>query len=306
MDTPEQHAETTEDIAKAQVATEKVAATNGHVESSPAERQSHNQLFQHSRFVHVGPGAEECPDVDEEKFVSSCGNPLHFHAWIRTPNQFQHNSLRTKALAAKARKLRALHDPESDVRTVLEGDLEVLQAVGAKDALVEEIVAKDGVKAYWQAVREVQEEEEYEHFEEDRDRYSALAAKPEEERDEEELERLTKHLENYRARVKEVIADIERPLRQSLESKTIEELISIVREDRIQGEAHQEFDDSYSLWEWYIGTLRLRKKEAPGHPNERVYGDIEELKAAPSEVISALSEAFMELDAEAGRALGNS
>lgn len=306
MDTPEQHAETTEDIAKAQVAVAEAASTNGHVESSPAERQSHDQLFQHSRFVHVGPGAEGCPDVDEEKFVSNCGNPLHFHAWIRTPNQFQHNSLRTKALAAKARKLRALHDEDSDVRTVLEGDLELLRAQGATEVLIEEIVAKDGVKTYWQAVREVQQEEEFEHFEEDRDRYSALAAKPEAERDEEELKRLQEHLDRYRAKVKEVIDDIERPLRQALEGKSIDELIEIVREDRIQAEAHQEFDDSYSLWEWYIGTLKLRKKESPGHPSERVYGDIEELKAAPAEVISALSEAFMELDAEAGRALGNS
>lgn len=302
MDTPETHAETVEDIAQAQT----TAQSNGHVETSPAEHQTHDQLFQHSRFLHVGPGAESCPDVKEEKFVSACGNPVHFHAWIRTPNQFQHNSIRTKALAAKARKLRALRDPESDVRTILEGELETAKAQNATDVLIEEIVQKDGVKTYWQAMREVQEEEEFQHFEEDRNRLNALAAKSEEERDEEEYNRLSEHLIKYQERVRDAIADIERPLRESLAGKSIDELIEIVREDRIQAEAHQEFDDTYSLWEWYIGCMKLPRKETAGHPSERVYSDIEQLKAAPAEVISALAEAFTELDAEAGRALGNS
>lgn len=305
METPAGHETTTEDIAQAEVAHDQ-ASTNGHVESSPAERQSHEAIFQHSQFLHIGPGAAVCEDVDEAKFVSNCGDPLHFHAWIHTPNQFQHNSIRSKALAAKARKMRALRDTDSDSRTILDGELEQARYQNATELLIEEIVQKDGVRNYWQAMREVQEEEEFQHYEEDRDRLNALAAMPEEERDQEEYEKLGEHVRLYSERVKEAIASIQQPLRDSLADKTIDDLIEIVTEDRIQAEASAEFDDTYSLWEWYIGTLRLKKKESPGHPTERMFGDIEHLKQAPPEVISALAQAFTELDAEAGRSLGNS
>lgn len=310
MDTPEGHAATTEDIATAEVAgatgTPQPQSEDRHIESSPAERQSHEAIFQHSTFVHVGPGANACGDVDEESFVSNCGNPLHFHSWIHTPNQFQHNSIRTKAQAAKARKLRALRDPNSDSATVLDGELDEARHHGATELLVEEIVQKEYVKDYWKAMREVQEDEQFEHYEDDRDRFLALESKSPEDRDEEEFERLSDHLAAYADKVKETIEFIQKPLRESLSDKTIDQLIEIVREDRIQAEAQQEFEDTYSLWEWYIGCLKLRNKPAPGHPNERVFGDIEQVKAAPPEVITALSMAFTELDAEAGRALGNS
>jgi hypothetical protein len=306
METPESNAATIEDIRDAEVAHDQKPAAAA-VETSPAEQQGHHQLFQHSRFVHVGPGAETCEDVDEEKFISNCGNPLHFHVWIRTPNQFQHNSIREKALAAKARKLRALRDLESDARTVLDGELEELRHQGgAEELLIQEIVAKDGVKNYWQATREVQEEEEFAHYEEDRNRLNALAAMADDDRPQEEYEQLGNHIAKYGDRVREVIDDIERPLREALAEKDLDTLIDLVTEDRIQAEAAQEFEDTYSLWEWYIGTSELFKREQPGHPDQRKFTDIEKLKAAPAEVISALAEAFTELDAEAGRALGNS
>lgn len=306
---PETHEATTDDIAQAQVAHDAAtspASTNGYVETSPAERQGHAMIFQHSRFLHVGPGAEHCEDVDEERFISTCSNPLHFHCWIHTPNQFQHNSIREKSLAAKARKLRALRDLDSDSRTILDGELEQLRYDNATELLIEEIVQRDGVKTYWQAMREVQEEEEFQHYEEDRDRYNALHAKPPEERDEEEYTKLAEHIREYTERVREVMDEINRPLRESLEGKSIEELIELVTEDRIQSEASAEFDDTYSLWEWYIGCMKLWRRESPGHPNDRIFTNVENLKQAPPEVISALAEAFTELDAEAGRALGNS
>lgn len=305
METPESHASTTEDIAKAEVAGDQAQPTP-HPETSPAETQDHVRIFQHSDFVHVGPGAEECEDVKEEEFISNCGNPTHFHAWVHTPNQFQHNSIRTKALAAKARKLRALHDLESDSRVILDSEMEELRVNGNREILIQEIVQKDAVKNYWQAMREVQEEEEYKHYEEDRTRLAALNALLEENRDQEEFEALEKHLTAYADKVRETIDQIQKPIKEALEERSMDDLIEIVTEDRIQAEATQEFEDVYSLWEWFIGTIRLRTKTAAGHPNERYYSDIEQLKAAPPEVISGLSSAFEDLDAEAGRALGNS
>lgn len=305
METPETHAETTEDIQKAEVAGDQ-SATQAVTETSPAERQGHDQIFQHSRYLHLGPGAEDCEDVDEEHFVCNCGNPLHFHAWLHTPNQFQHNSIRQKALAAQARKLRALRDDESDSRVILDGEMEQIRHEGNREILIQEIVSKDQVRNYWQAMREVQEEDDFEHYEEDRDRLNALSAMDPEQRDEEEYTNLGNHISKYGERVRETIAAIEKPLRDSLDDKTLDDLIEIVTEDRIMAEAQTEFDDVYSLWEWFIGTLKLKSKESAGHPTERYYGDVEQLKAAPPEVISGLAEAFTELDAEAGRALGNS
>jgi hypothetical protein len=303
METPDTHASTTEDIAAAEVAGDQETKV---VETSPAEEQSHDRIFQHSRHLHVGPGAEECEDVDEETFVCNCGNPLHFHAWLHTPNQFQHNSIRTKALAAKARKLRALRDLESDSRVILDGEMEQIRFEGNREILIEEIANKDSVRNYWQAMREVQEEEEFQHYEDDRNRLNALAAMEPDKRDEEEYEALGNHISKYHDRVREVITSIEKPLRDSLEEKDMDALVEIVTEDRIQAEAQSEFDDVYSLWEWYIGCLQLKSKVSAGHPNERYYSDIEKLKAAPTEVISALASAFTELDAEAARSLGNS
>lgn len=304
METPEM-AETTEDIQKAQVAGDQAEPTPG-AETSPAEDQEQDKIFRHSMFVHIGPGSDECEHVDEEKFISTCTDPAHFHAWVHTPNQFQHNSIRTKAMAAKARKLRSLRDVESDSRTILDGEIEQIVFEGNRQILIEELVTKDQVKNYWQAMKEVQEEPEYEHYEEDRTRLAALNAMPAEKRDEEEYIELGNHMAKYGDQVREVIDNIQKPLRDSLEAHDTEKLAALVTEDRIQAESQSEFDDVYSQWEWYIGTCKLWLKDQAGHPDERYYTDIEKLKAAPSEVISGLAEAFTELDAAAGRALGNS
>jgi hypothetical protein len=172
--------------------------------------------------------------------------------------------------------------------------------------LIEEVINKDAVKTYWQAMREVQEEEQFQTYEEDRTRLAALKATPEAERDEEEYTELSNHLHKYAEKVRETIANITKPVREALEEHDMDKLVEIVTEDRIQAEALQEFEDVYSQWEWFIGTMRLQSKEKSGHPSERYFGDVEALKAAPPEVISGLAETFTELDAEAGRSLGNS
>src|SRR3954451_1473894 len=55
--------------------------------SAAAEHATAAQMFQFSTYLHVGPGAEGCEDF------ASCADPLHFHAWCRLPNKFQHKDI---------------------------------------------------------------------------------------------------------------------------------------------------------------------------------------------------------------------
>src|SRR5262245_8571172 len=73
------------------------------------------ELFKFSAWVHIGVGADEC----EHAQTGNCADPGHFHAWCRLPNQFQHQDIRERALAAKARRIRQLRDPATDGYDVL-------------------------------------------------------------------------------------------------------------------------------------------------------------------------------------------
>jgi len=289
------------EVASAAVDTPEPNGTDPTAERTAASEQDHASLFRYSRFLHVGPGAAAC----EEGELGTCADPLHFHAWLRIPNPFQHNSIREKALAAKARKLRLLRDEDSDIRVILDGSLEEMVHQDDREELVQEIVNKDYVKDYWQAMREVGEEEEFATIEDDRERYRVLDLMPEEERPAEEYAELSNHLESYSAKVMESFNAIQKPLRDSLEDKSIQELADICREDRIEAEAQQAFKETYDMYEWFIGTMKP-KDLTKGWPQDRVFGDINHLKRASGEVIAALDEAFTELDAEAGRQLKGS
>jgi hypothetical protein len=72
-----------------------------------------------------------------------CGNPLHFHAWCRLPNQLQHEDIRERALAAKARRIRQLRDPECDAYQILESDMSELLRIGDEGLIVDELANKD-------------------------------------------------------------------------------------------------------------------------------------------------------------------
>lgn len=269
-------------------------------EHSPAEHRGHQALFKHSTYLHVGPDADQC----EHKQDGSCENLRHFHAWCRIPNQFQHGSLREKGMAAKARKLRALRDPESDARVILDSGIEELIAIGAHDEMVEELVAKDFATDYMNAAREVGEEDEFKTIEEDRERRRALSALPEDQRPSEEWDELEKHMTAYGNKVQEEFESNQNPLRESLMAKSVEELGELLREQRLENEAQQAFNAAYSQWEHYIGTL----KGCPDDrlPSERYFSDINQMIAAAPEVVEALEQTFEALDAEATRALKNS
>lgn len=279
--------------------------TDPTAERSPAETQDVQGLFKFSRFVHVGAGAENCEEGED----GSCANPLHFHAWIRLPNQFQHSSIREKALAAKARKLRSIRDADSDERAIIDGDLDDIVARDDRESLVEELANKDFMATHLRAMQDVQGDEDldFKHIEEDRERLRALEATPEEDRNDEELAQLRKHHEEYTEAVNARRDELLNPAREAVAEEPIDRLRELVFEQRAQTIAHEEFNRTYSLWEWYISTLKPQSQGMPsGNPqlaSERVFRDINHLRAAAPEVVEALEVAFNELEAEAGRAL---
>lgn len=287
--------------------TETTTTSNGSgpdpaAETSPAEKRARHNLFRFSQYLHVGPGAAECEDGE----TGNCGDGLHFHAWCRLPNPFQHSSIREKATAAKARRIRQLRDPESDGRIILDNELEELVRQDARDLMVDEIVGKDFLKDYQAAIKELTEGEEgYTTYEEDRERFRALEAMPEDQRPAEEYAELRKTLDEFGKRIQATFDENQKPAKEALAERSLEELADLLREDRIEREAQKSFNEAYSQWEWYIGTLKPRPQEQ-GLPVDRFWPDINQMLAAAPEVIEALDSVFTDMDAEAGRALKNS
>jgi hypothetical protein len=269
-------------------------------EASPAEHRDSKRLFSFSDEVHIGPDAEECPQSSD----GSCENAEHFHAFIRLPNQFQHKSIREKADAARARKLRQLRDPESDISVVLDGELEEIRRNAGHEALVDEVLGFDFLKDHLAAMNEVGEEEEFEHIEEDRERLRALARLPEEERPEAEFKELEEHIVAYTERVNEARARIQEPLRNSLLDRGVDDLIDLIREERVQKIAEEDASEVYSEWAWYMGTLKMRVP-ARIDGGDRVFSSIDAMRSAAPEVIEALSVAYRNIEAAAGRSLQN-
>lgn len=263
--------------------------------------QTPAQLFKYSTWVHVGPGSEECESVDEEAGECSCGNPLHFHAWCRLPNQFQHREHREKGLAAKARKIRQLRDPETDAYAILEEEFDSLSRQGdaGKAGLVDELLGRDWWKDYIEAVTETGEEtvegqdedgeKLYEHVERDQARYTVLQGLPEDQRPKDEYDELTRHLAAYNEKVQKRVDELQKPRREALEKRDISSLIDEIRDDRIQSEGTDEFNFVYGQHEWHVGTL-----VAPG--GERRFPSLEALQEAAPEVVAALKAAYNDLE----------
>lgn len=277
-------------------------------ETSPAEKQGLTEMWAFSRYVHVGPGAEDC----EEGMDGSCANPLHFHAWCRLPNPFQNASIREKALAAKARKERQLYDPETDAYAILENEMDRLRRVGeagerGKQALIEDLLSQTLWKDSLTAMRELGEEDEWKTIGEDRERFQVLNSMPASDRPADEYGELERHLSAYEEALNARREEEQKPQREALEAKSVEELIVQVRDSRVESEANEDFMRVFSLWEWYTGTMKCRDPER-GFPTERVFGDVNHLQNAAPEVIEALEAAFTELETAMGskNALGNS
>jgi hypothetical protein len=264
-------------------------------EHSEAEDRTPEKLFRFSRWLHIGVGAEEC----EHKEDGTCEDPQHFHAWCRLPNQFQHESIREKALAAKARRIRTLKDPESDGHTIVEFALDELRATGDTEAIVAEILQKDRMKRHIAVVEELKATEEFEHIDEDRERLRALEGEPEETRPADEFATLQRHVGEFEETVVQKKDEAEEPEKQALMQRSLDDLIDMVRQDRIERDGARQFMDTFGRWEWFIGTMKTpTPAKAMDYENQRYFASIKHLEATADEVLNALDITFAGLEAE--------
>lgn len=279
----------------------------------PAEANGSQPMFTFSVWVHVGPGAEDCEAVDEDAGTVDCSNPLHFHAWCRLPNQFQHREIREKATGAKARRSRQLRDEGSDAYAVLEDELDDLRRLGeelARPSLTDELVARDWWRDYLEAVKDVEDEEGddgekiYGQVNDDRRRMQELLELPADDRPQAEFEELTSHLAAYEQAIDAKTKELQEPRRAGYDAKDFEELLTVARDQRIESEAMDEFTHVYSTWMWFYGTL-AQAPQAGGAT--RRFQSVEQMQEAAPEIVNALQQAYQDLEKtfQQGRVPGN-
>lgn len=282
-----------------------------HTQEPDQGAVTHGKLWQFSGWVHVGPGAENCPELHFSEAgipQAECANPLHFHAWCHLPNQFQHDDLRDVGTAAAARRRRELRDPETNAHARLEDEMEELARYGdrAKPEIIRELIARDERREMQTAVQDtldiddpdqsgVEDAEEprklYANVLEDEDRLIELSDKPEDERGD-EYKTLVKHLQRYNAECQRRHKELLDPIRGALESKDISELVDLLREERIRTVASLSSGDAYKQAMWVACTLRR-----PG--GAQLWSDPSELRKIAPEVYAAVRLQFDELEGAA-------
>lgn len=245
-----------------------------------------SQLFRYSAWIHEGHGAADCPQAE-----TSCEDPQHFHAWCRLPNQLQHQDIRERAMAAKARRLRQLRDPESDAHVVLEADL--AEICHDRAAMIDELVSQDWWKRHLEAMSDLEQQEDYKFIERDRARLAELKELEPDARPADEYAELERHFTAYGDALEKRRDELEKPVREATESLEDGEMLEQVREVRINYEAGQAFMDDYSKWEWFSGTYRT----ADPITRRRRFESLEELADAAPEIVDALRRTFGDLEA---------
>jgi hypothetical protein len=281
-----------------------------------------------SRTFRAGPPGEQpradlayssyidLPEVcdAEQAKRGSCTDPEHFHAWVRLPNKFEHKDIRDEALAAKARKVRALRKDGSNAYEILEEDMDALLREAAVEDLMQEIVAVDHARDVQQAKREVEQIEDedpaaregreddepvylYEHIERDQERLNELQDLPADERPEDEYQELLEHVNGFYETLEAKLNEVQEPAKQALRAREKHELVDLIRQARIRAEGTAEFLHVYNAHSWVVGTFRSDK-------SGRKFGDLEHLKHTAPEVVMALQVTFanLENDETAGKA----
>lgn len=251
--------------------------------------------------VNVGPGADECADP------AHCVDSQHFHAWLRVVNPFVRDDIREQAMAARARRLRQFRDPESNSSLILDGELDELRAEaerdGTTDALVDRVVLKEWAHRHLKAMRDATEEEDFQHIEADRARYAELTEMKPEDRPADEYAELDKTIAAYGQRVEELRAEAEKPIRESLADKTIDELLAIIREDRIASEGNAAFFDAWVRANVVAGTYHLASEGV--RPTKPMFESTADLAVLDPNEANALRSAFIDLEAQFQDGLGN-
>lgn len=262
--------------------------------------KSVSELFKYSEWVHIGERADEC----DERQSGKCKDPNHFHAWCRMPNPFQVRDIIDKARAAKARRLRMLRDEESDFRVVLESDLYALQET-SYELLAEEILEKDRTDTYMEAQRDVNEMEDPNYTVQDEEEIPKLYANIDQDREElrrqrdlpdemrgDDYDELERHMAAYGDAIQARFEEITKPKREALMKRERDDLIDLIRYDRMEQQALEVYLHTFNTWQMYVCTFKPAL-----YPSERVWSDIAVMKfQAPGDVINALSDVFAELE----------
>jgi hypothetical protein len=268
-----------------------------------------SHLFQWSTFVNVGPGAEKCEHARD----GACEDAEHFHCWLCLPNVFQNRDIRDKALAAKARKRRALMldgsvagTEPSDASLILEEQIDAWTLTDETyGVLIERIAQRNVERGYSDIVEELNKTERYEHRGQDLEEWRRQSALAEEQRTE-EYARLEKDMEDYREEFEVLcLARHEREV-TVLRHEPRDAVLEIERRFQIDGLSSESFTHIYYTWAYYT-CARVPDADDP-FPTKRVFATPEALKGSPPEVIEALADNFRSLETRTkgrGEAAGN-
>lgn len=279
-------------------------------------RASEETMFKWSGFVHVGPGAEECPDDGV-----GCSDRSHFHAWVRLPNQYVHRDIAEKADAARARKIRQLKDPECDAYALL--DLAVFelrqQAESWRpapdtenplnetvEAIIDELMSEDHNQDMLDVLTEVDDREEFERINQDQERYRTILDMPEEEQPADERDELGRHIQAYVDTIQAELTRVQEPRRDALRDTPLEGLLERLRDKRIDQDGYEERLHVYNTWMWWACTFAPEVNETVGRPTTRRWPDIDAMKEEASEVLGEIQMAFHDLELAQQRAVPNS
>lgn len=284
--------------------TEEAETAVDAIEEEAEATRTARSLFEYSRYVHAGLGAEECEHREDGK----CQETGHFHAWVCLPNSLQHRDIMEKARAAKARRRRAMKDagdqnrPASDGYVSLEADLDELLEPDNRAALVTEVAERAVRRSMGERMDNVREgDERFEHYWQDREEWLRQTAMPEEERPTEEYEALSALMEGYEEAVEKRIADDTAREEDALRTMETDALREVVRGVRIDGEGSEAHLTAYWTWMGFIGCRN------PAHKDRRMWASLEAFRNAAPEAVQVVDDALRDLEARTrrGDAAGN-
>lgn len=256
-----------------------------------------SELYKWSAWLHVGPGAEKCEAVNEEGGANDCSNPLHFHAFCRLPNPFDHREIREAAQAAKARRVRQLRDPNSDAAVILEDEMDRLAREGdlAKEAIVDELVGQEWWRDFLEATGDVIDMEDedgskpFEHIKRDIAHFQKEAGETPDDDLADDLKTLSAHIQRYNNLVDEKQQELTRPRRETLMARDINALIDLVRDQRVDVDSNEAFSHEYATLQWLRGTFTH-----PGGPPR--FQSREVMQRADTPIIEGLKATFNDLE----------
>jgi hypothetical protein len=281
----------------------------------PAEAAP-DSLYRFSTWLHVGHGADDCTEVDTIAGVNRCGDPAHFHAWCRLPNDFQRREIIEHATAAGARKRRQMRMEGTTAHEVLEEGLDrLLREEGGLDKIRDELLAGTWYRDYMDAVRETRDLDDpdwtpgegeadddapklFADIDQDTARFQRLQSEGYDPKGD-ELKELAAHMALYQVRIQERLEARIAPRRQGFEALDSNELLDLLRNKRVELAGQDEFMHHYAAHEWLACTYTQRASD------DTYFRDLKHMENASPEVLFHLRETFGDLERIAQGASGN-